>query len=146
MSADPTDVPDINFRFFKNKGDEDLAELVSAIDLLRENYLKDNKDVASFAEKHPCPGTGKKCTAAEQAEFIKTQAYSHHATSTCAIGGDSDPMAVLDSKFRVRGVQGLRVVDASAWPMVPGAFPVLPTAMISTKASEDIIADAKKAM
>ena len=52
-------------------------------------------------------------------------------------------MAVLDSKFRVRGVKGLRVVDASAFPEVPGAFPVLPTYMISAKAAEDIIATAK---
>jgi len=54
-------------------------------------------------------------------------------------------MAVLDSKFRVRGVLGLRVVDASAFPVVPGAFPVVPTMMLSQKASEVIIADAKGA-
>jgi choline dehydrogenase len=136
-------MPDINFRFFKDKGDEDLAELVAAIDHLRTAWLKGNDAVQPFEEQHPCPGVGKTCTAAEQADFIKTQAYSHHATSTCAIGGDSNPMAVLDSKFRVRGVKGLRVVDASAFPMVPGAFPVLPTAIISTKAAEDIIAEAK---
>lgn len=144
-SADPLDPPDINFRFFKNKGDEDLAELVSAIGQLREAWLKDNDESQPWEELHPCPGVGKTCTVEEQAEYIKTQAYSHHATSTCAIGADDDPMAVLDSKFRVRGVKGLRVVDASSWPMVPGAFPVLPTAMISTKAAEDIIAEAKKA-
>lgn len=53
-------------------------------------------------------------------------------------------MAVLDSKFRVRGVEGLRVVDGSALPVVPGAFPVVPTMMISQKATEDVLADTKK--
>jgi choline dehydrogenase len=66
-------------------------------------------------------------------------------TSTCAIGGDDEEMAVLDSKFRVRGVAGLRVVDASAFPVVPGAFPSCPTMMLSVKAAEDIIAEAKAA-
>lgn len=53
-------------------------------------------------------------------------------------------MAVLDSKFRVHGVGNLRVVDASAFPRVPGAFPVCPTFMLSEKASADILADLEK--
>lgn len=84
------------------------------------------------------------CTEEAQREFIKLQVYSHHATSSCAIGADNNLMAVLDSKFRVRGVAGLRVVDGSALPVVPGAFPVVPTMMISQKATEDVLADAKK--
>ncbi|KAK0614634.1 hypothetical protein B0T14DRAFT_570548 [Immersiella caudata] len=146
-SADPQDTPDINFRFFKDQGDADISELVSASNILREAWKAAGAPAEPFQELHPCPGElGKApCTDAMQAEYIRTQAYSHHATSSCAIGADSDPMAVLDSKFRVRGVQGLRVVDASAFPVVPGAFPVVPTMMLSQKASEDIIADAKKA-
>ncbi|KAF8865593.1 FAD/NAD(P)-binding domain-containing protein [Acephala macrosclerotiorum] len=58
---------------------------------------------------------------------------------SCSIGSDSDPLAVLDSKFRVRGTEGLRVVDASAFPRTPGVFPVLPTFMLSMKASEVIL-------
>lgn len=63
-------------------------------------------------------------------------------TSGCAIGGDGDAMAVLDSQFRVRGVRRLRVVDGSAFPVVPGAFPVCPTMMLGEKAAEDILAAA----
>ncbi|KAK1757191.1 oxygen-dependent choline dehydrogenase [Echria macrotheca] len=147
-SADPQDTPDINFRFFEHGGDQDLKEIVEAANLLRESWKAAGAPAAPFQELHPCPGElGKSanCTDAAQAEFFKLQAYSHHAASSCAIGADDDKMAVLDSKFRVRGVNGLRVVDASAWPVVPGAFPVLPTMMLSQKASEDIIADAKKA-
>ncbi|KAK5652231.1 hypothetical protein OQA88_10728 [Cercophora sp. LCS_1] len=145
-SADPQDTPDINLNFFKNHGEQDLAELVAGINLLRETWLAAGSPAAPFKELHPCPGElGKvNCTDAAQAEYIKLQAYSHHATSSCAIGSDKDPLAVLDSKFRVRGVEGLRVVDASAFPVVPGAFPVVPTMILSQKASEDIIAEAKK--
>ncbi|KAK3384854.1 hypothetical protein B0H63DRAFT_542899 [Podospora didyma] len=148
VSADPQDVPDINFRFFEHRGDEDLKEIVEGANLLREAWQAAGEPVLPFNELHPCHGTNPladgKCSDAVQAQSFKTQAYSHHAASTCAIGGDNDKMAVLDSKFRVRGVKGLRVVDASSFPVVPGAFPVLPTMMISAKAAEDIIADATK--
>ncbi len=48
-------------------------------------------------------------------------------------------MAVLDSKFRVRGVDNLRVVDASVFPKIPGTFIALPIIMISEKASAVIL-------
>jgi len=146
-SADPQDVPDINFNFFLNEGEKDLQELVEAGNMMREAMQAAGEPVTPFEELHPCPwkdGKPQNCTDAEQRDYMKHQAYSHHATSTAAIGGDDDPMAVLDSKFRVRGVVGLRVVDASAFPVVPGAFPSCPTMMLSRKAAEDIIADAKK--
>jgi choline dehydrogenase len=47
-------------------------------------------------------------------------------------------MAVLNSKFQVRGVDGLRVVDASVFPKIPGYFIVLPTYMIGEKAADVI--------
>ncbi|KAL2166456.1 hypothetical protein VTG60DRAFT_2740 [Thermothelomyces hinnuleus] len=150
VSADPQDRPEINFRFFRDRGDEDLKELVEAANLLREAWRAAGEPVLPFDELHPCPGNkitadgDNKCSDESQAEYIKLQAYSHHATSTCAIGGDDDPMAVLDHKFRVRGVEGLRVVDASAFPVVPGAFPSCPTMMLSAKAAEVILADASE--
>ncbi|KAK3990850.1 hypothetical protein QBC44DRAFT_58393 [Cladorrhinum sp. PSN332] len=146
-SADPRDVPDINFRFFEKNGDQDIAELVEAGNLLRKAIASASDTfVGPFEEKHPCSGKlGEKgCDEGIQKEYYKTQAYSHHATSTCSIGGQDDEMAVLDSKFRVWGVDGLRVVDASAFPVVPGAFPSCPTMMISVKAAEDIIAEARR--
>jgi hypothetical protein len=50
-------------------------------------------------------------------------------------------MACLDSRFRVRGVEGLRVVDASSFPRVPGSFPTLPIYMIGEKATDVILED-----
>ena len=158
VSADPLDKPEINFRFFEHGGDEDLSELVSAAKILRESWkavgAEDNSTDKTpfFKELHPCPSgpdperkVNTTCVESEeeQAEFFKTQAYSHHATSSCQIGADSNRMAVLDSKFRVRGTEGLRVVDASAFPNVPGFFPSVPTMMLSVKAAGEIIAEAK---
>jgi 5-(hydroxymethyl)furfural/furfural oxidase len=54
-----------------------------------------------------------------------------HASCSCRMGRPDDPMAVVDTQGRVKGVQGLRVVDASIFPVVPCAntnFPVLMTA------------------
>jgi choline dehydrogenase len=51
-------------------------------------------------------------------------------------------MAVLDSNFRVRGVNGLRVVDASVFPKIPGYYIALPVYMISEKAADATLADA----
>lgn len=72
-------------------------------------------------------------------DYIKNTAWGHHASCTCAIGADGDPMAVLDSKFRVRGVSGLRVVDASVYPKIPGTFTLLSTYIVGEKAADVIL-------
>ncbi|KAI0518392.1 GMC oxidoreductase [Xylaria bambusicola] len=140
-SDDPREMPDINFNFFAKGGDEDLTDMLDAVKTFRTALNSAGSPITPFNERHPCPGVNQKCTDEAQKEFIKLQSYSHHATSTCAIGPAHDPMAVLDSKFRVHGVGNLRVVDASAFPKVPGAFPVCPTFMLAEKASADILAD-----
>ena len=64
--------------------------------------------------------------------FVRKSAIGvWHASCSCRMGRDDDPMAVVDTQGRVRGVQGLRVVDASIFPVVPCAntnFPVLMSA------------------
>jgi 5-(hydroxymethyl)furfural/furfural oxidase len=63
-----------------------------------------------------------------------------HATCTCRMGADDDPMAVTDNQGRVRGVSGLRVVDASLFPAVPCANTNFPTLMTSEKIADAILA------
>ncbi|MBV9554869.1 MAG: GMC family oxidoreductase N-terminal domain-containing protein [Alphaproteobacteria bacterium] len=63
-----------------------------------------------------------------------------HATCTCRMGADDDPMAVTDNQGRVRGVAGLRVVDASLFPAVPCANTNFPTLMTAEKISAAILA------
>jgi choline dehydrogenase len=138
-------MPAINLNFFKEGSDKDLTALLEGIQWVRSWLSKVDTSapdsLAPFQELHPCEGViGKQnCTVESQKTYLKEQAYSHHASSSCRIGAHDDEMAVLDNKFKVRGVEGLRVVDASSFPKVPGAFPVLPTMMLSEKASELLI-------
>ncbi|RDL40117.1 uncharacterized protein BP5553_00096 [Venustampulla echinocandica] len=137
-SANPQDTPEINLGFFSKGNDDNLQAMFEAAKFARGIFSKIPAN--TFKEMHPCTQPG--CTDEDQKDYLRTQIYSHHATSSAAIGADDDPMAVLDSKFRVRGVDNLRVVDGSAFPRVPGAFPVIPTFMISEKAAEEILAAA----
>jgi choline dehydrogenase len=145
-STDPRDMPAINLNFFSTRDShKDLTAILEGIDWVRSWLSKvsptANNSLAPFNELHPCKGAigNQNCTKEEQTTYLKEQAYSHHASSSCRIGAEGDRMAVLDSKFRVRGVRGLRVVDASSFPKVPGGFPVLPTMMLAEKASEILI-------
>jgi choline dehydrogenase len=76
-------------------------------------------------------------------EFIREEAWGHHACCMAAIRAGDGPGAVLDSRFRIRGTAGLRVVDASVFPEIPGFYIALPIYMISEKAADAIIADAQ---
>ena len=62
-----------------------------------------------------------------------------HASCTCRMGADGDPMAVTDLQGRVRGIQGLRVVDASIFPVVPSANTNFPTLMTAEKISDAML-------
>jgi 5-(hydroxymethyl)furfural/furfural oxidase len=61
-----------------------------------------------------------------------------HCSCSCRMGADDDPMAVTDHQGRVRGVHGLRVVDASIFPVVPCANTNFPTMMAAEKIADDI--------
>ena len=62
-----------------------------------------------------------------------------HASCSCRMGADGDPMAVTDPQGRVRGVEGLRVVDASIFPLVPCANTNFPTLMTAEKIADAIV-------
>jgi choline dehydrogenase len=74
-------------------------------------------------------------------DWVKKEAWGHHASCSNPIGAAGDPNAVLDSKFRVRGTTGLRVVDASVFPRIPGTFIVMPIYMVSEKATDTLLSD-----
>ncbi|KAL2163976.1 hypothetical protein VTH06DRAFT_3189 [Thermothelomyces fergusii] len=138
-SADPLDVPDVVFRYFdEGSGDHaaDLRAMAEAVDLarraLRRQPVRTNEVLPGAAVNTP----------AEVEQYLKDGTWGHHASSTCPIGPDGDPMAVLDSRFRVRKVRGLRVVDASVYPRIPGTFTAVSTYMVAEKAADDILADA----
>ena len=80
----------------------------------------------------------------EQLEaFVRKAAVGvWHASCTCRMGADGDPMAVTDPAGRVRGVEGLRVVDASVFPTVPCANTNFPVLMTAEKIAEAILTNA----
>lgn len=142
-SADPRDLPEVNFRFFsehdnQDRPDDDLTAIADGVEFARSILKSIPEPIGPMVEEFP--GTSIERVDALKQD-IKDKAFSHHATSTCHIGADGDPMACLDSRFRVRGVESLRVVDASVFPHVPGAFPALPVYMISEKATDVILED-----
>jgi choline dehydrogenase-like flavoprotein len=67
-----------------------------------------------------------------------------HPVGTAKMGTHSDPAAVLDERLRVRGIEGLRVADASAMPRITSGNTNSPTMMIAERAAEIILADAKQ--
>ncbi|OTB06229.1 putative GMC oxidoreductase [Hypoxylon sp. CI-4A] len=138
-TANPRDVPEIKFEYFTDGGDDDVQGLVDGIVLARSIFSSVPGLNGTTQEVYPGPEYS---TQEQLRQFVRDQAFGHHASSTAAIGGDDDPLAVLDSRFRVRGVQGLRVVDMSAFPVTPGTFPLISIFMLSEKASDAILEDA----
>lgn len=146
-SIDPFDVPDINFHSFS----EGPPGYVSDIDALCETVQRmreiNGKIKGMKAEIQP----GDKPDGSDDLrKWVQDEAWGHHACGTCRIGKDrwqadvktlKDKHAVLDSRFKVHGVDGLRVVDASVFPRIPGYFIVTPVFMISEKAADTILAD-----
>ena len=77
----------------------------------------------------------------EAEEFIRKAAVGvWHASCTCRMGGRDDPMAVTNPAGRVHGIGGLRVVDASIFPVVPCANTNFPTIMTAEKIGDAILA------
>jgi 5-(hydroxymethyl)furfural/furfural oxidase len=74
-------------------------------------------------------------------EILAACGTMFHPSCTCAMGGEDDPMAVVDPTCRVYGVRGLRVADASIMPKVPSANTNIPIVMIAERAADFIRAD-----
>ncbi len=133
-SSDPRDVPDINFHYFKEGKDQDLAAVVDGVQFVRK-LTEGMKTSGMMREEYPGPGVEGK----ELENYIMREAWGHHASCTCAIG-PQEKNGVLGSDFRVHGTQGLRVVDASVFPRIPGMFIVSAVYMVGEKAADVILA------
>ncbi|KAK8093775.1 hypothetical protein PG997_000460 [Apiospora hydei] len=139
-SADPLDMPDIMFHYYSEANGEykkDLQAMVEAVGLARDAFARQPHKTTEVM-----PGADVQ-SQEDLEQWIQDITWGHHASSTCPIGTDSDPMAVLDSSFRVRKVQGLRVVDASVYPRIPGTFTAVSTYMVAEKAADVMLAELK---
>ena len=153
-STDPFEPPLVDFNYFARDANgapteesaRDLTAMREGVDLVRRMIEESGVltlDQQAMAQPGPTTTSVDLESRRGIDDFVQDRAWGHHASCTCKIGGDDDPDAVLDSKFRVRGVKGLRVVDASVFPKIPGFFVVMPTYMISEKAADVIDADAR---
>jgi choline dehydrogenase len=141
-SSKPWETPEVNFHYFNPKDDPlgyDLEALIKAVKFVR-NMNRRNDAIAE--EKIPGPVLSKRN---EIADWITSNAWGHHASCSCRMGKADDPRAVVDGSFRVIGTKGLRIVDASVFPRIPGFFIVTPIYMISEKAADVILEDARRA-
>ncbi|KAJ3579936.1 hypothetical protein NPX13_g626 [Xylaria arbuscula] len=142
-TTNPRDTPIITFHntyegLSKEEGDKDVGALREGM-RMATSFFENIPAVDGAADVFWPPKEIRDDDAALD-EWIVEEAWGHHASCSNKIGGDDDPTAVLDAKFRVRGTDRLRIVDASAFPKIPGIFPVLPIMMMAEKATEDILA------
>jgi len=143
-SKDPTEPPSINFRYFdegNDAGGEDLASVVEGVrfvrDLAASPLLVEKVKRVNFLNKKGFADVDMTDDGAI-GDFVKSEAWGHHACGTCRIGKPEESDTVVDKDFKVVGVENLRVVDASVFRRIPGFFIVTPVYMIAEKAADAI--------
>ncbi|WP_310389009.1 GMC family oxidoreductase [Roseateles sp.] len=141
-SADPLQAPAIAPNYLSTEEDRRIA----AVSLRLTRKIIAQPAFAAYRPEEYKPGAQYQSDAelVAQAGAIATTIF--HPVGTCKMGRDSDPMAVVDSRLRVRSahgvVQGLRVVDASVMPTITSGNTNSPTLMIAEKAAAWVLADA----
>jgi choline dehydrogenase-like flavoprotein len=141
-SADPRDTPWINFHYFEEGSDaagEDLRAVVEAIRFVRR--MTRPLIESGWIAEETAPGAAVQSDEA-LADYVRDTAWGHHASCSCPIGAERDG-GVLDSAFAVHGVQRLRVVDASAFPRIPGFFVAAAVYMLAEKAADVVLSAAR---
>ncbi|MEP7349562.1 MAG: GMC family oxidoreductase N-terminal domain-containing protein [Sphingorhabdus sp.] len=133
-SADPTDLPVIDHRLLGSQND--LEKLAKACALVEQACQSPAlaKVITGPLRPDPVPTNHDEWKA-----YVRTWGgIGYHMVGSCRMGGAGDEMAVLDPTLKVRGVQGLRVVDASVMPAPVSANTNAPTIMIAERAAEMI--------
>ena len=136
-SADPAAAPAIRLNFLERE--TDVATMLDGVKLIRN--IAAQPALARWIEAEYDPGP--QCTSDTQLiDFIRAKGITvYHPVGTCKMGGDAE--AVVDHELRVRGVDGLRVIDASVMPVVTSGNTNAPTIMIAEKASDMVLAAAR---
>jgi choline dehydrogenase-like flavoprotein len=136
-SADPAAKPRIRTNSLSEP--EDVASFVASVKLAREWAHTAPLTEATGREFYPGPDV-------VSDEDIETWVRSHlellyHPSGTCRMGAASDDQAVVDPELRVRGLDGLRVIDASVFPLIPGGNTNAPTMMVAERGADLIRQD-----
>ncbi len=138
-TSNPLDWPEIKFNF--PTSDNDMRVMIQGVRIARS--IVRQHAMQKLLVKETLPGIQVR-TDEEIAADTRARGVSNlHPVGSCGMG--SGPMAVVDSRLRVHGVPGLRVVDASIMPVIVAGNTNAPTIMIAEKASDMIQEDARAA-
>lgn len=136
-SADPFSPPDIQARYLSAESDQRLA--VQMVRKMRE--IASQAPLQRYIVQEHEPGAPTQSDA-DILDWVRRRAGSiFHPVGTCAMGPATDPMAVVDARLRVHGVQGLRVVDGSVMPRIVSGNTNAPIIMLAEKAADLIRED-----
>jgi len=136
-SANPSDYPAI----FANYLDDPLDQEVAIAGLKWARKIGEQPALAPYMDHEMNPGPGFESDEALLAFARASGSTLYHPVGTCMMG--SGPMAVVDARLRVRGVEGLRVIDASIMPRLVSGNTNAPTIMIGEKGAAMILEDAR---
>ncbi|MBP9172943.1 MAG: GMC family oxidoreductase, partial [Rhizobiales bacterium] len=131
-SADPSEMPMVSPNLLKDPAD--MQEMVDGQRFFLRAF--EQKPLADRLRQIVIPLPGDRSDAALQAHcrrFVKT---NYHPVGTAKFGADSDDMAVLDARLRVRGVEGLRVCDLSAMPNIVAGNTNAPAMMLGDRCAD----------
>jgi choline dehydrogenase-like flavoprotein len=129
-SADPADKPRILTNALSEP--DDVASLVAGMELARE--IAAQGPMAEVVLRELKPGEGIRDRDDLEADLRRRLMLIYHPVGTCSMGSGEE--AVVDPQLRVRGIDGLRVADASVMPVIPGGNTNAPTYMIAEKAAD----------
>ncbi|KAL2826681.1 hypothetical protein BDW59DRAFT_160873 [Aspergillus cavernicola] len=136
VSTDTSDLPIINPNWLTTESDQELA--VAMFKRMRQAFASHQMAPIIIGPEY-YPGEAVQ-TDEQILHWIRDNIMTlWHPSSTCKMGTVDDPMAVVDSRARVFGVNRLRVVDASAFPFLPPAHPQATCYMLAEKIAEDIL-------
>jgi choline dehydrogenase len=129
-SSDPRDAPRILMNLLAEP--EDIDGMVRAVELSRAIYAQ--SPLREMIRREIRPGPVATDSAAIREHVRRHAGHRSHPVGTCRMG--TDAQAVVDAELRVRGIDGLRVADASIMPTLPSGNTNLPTMMIGEKAAD----------
>ncbi len=140
-SADPEVKPALDFRYFTDEDDYDGRTLVDGIRIARE--IARTEPLAHWLKREVAPGphvTGDE----ELSEYARKVAHTvYHPAGTCKMGAADDETAVVDPELRIRGLQGIRIADASVFPTMTAVNPMIGVLMVGERAVDLLGGDAR---